>query len=409
MKGCGLTWYVPVGMHVHTGAPKQRPMRSTSSDTEADTQPHTEPARRSLGALAPHLAHAPPHPSANTGRAPRWVRAVLGVPLAGKIAGAAVLVVLVMLGLILTLQVTGTRERDTMVLLVAGLLVTLIVNLVLVSVALKPVAHLEALARRVLAGDLEARSRPSLLADRDIARLGRSINLLLDALVSDRARMRRLAAEVIRAHDEERAHVARELHDSVAQGLAAQMLQLGAAAQAVPDPALRDRLLAIRAMTSGTMEELRALAQAVYPQMLAELGLAAALSQLARQTRERCAVSIDAAVDPDANIVSPDAAAVLYRVAQEALENACLHAGATSIRITLMAEADAATLEVVDDGAGFDVAAAEAGAPSVGIFSMRERVALAEGRFEISSTPGRGTRVRATVPAPPSRETSRES
>jgi signal transduction histidine kinase len=329
---------------------------------------------------------------------PRWVRALLGVPLLAKLAGAAGLVALVMAGLFVALHVAGASSTQMLAMLLVGLFAMLVVNLALVFIALRPVADLEALAYRVLAGDLEARARPSVLADRDIARLGRSLNLLLDSLVSDRARMRRLAAEVIRSHDQEQARVARELHDSVAQGLAAQALQLGAAAEAATDAALRAHLLEIRAMAVSTMDELRALSQSVYPLMLAVLGLAPALMQLARQARERCDASVEVEIAPRAGDLPSEAAAVLYRVAEEAIENACLHAAAPRIRVMVTADSGTVSLEVVDDGSGFDVDAAEASAPSVGIFSMRERVALAEGRFEITSTPGRGTRVVATVP-----------
>lgn len=366
-------------------------------------EPHRSTTRKPLAALAPQLEHARGRARPALDRLPRWARTLLGVPLLGKLAGAALLVVLVMAGLIIALHITGVSNREMVAVLFVGLFAMLVVNLVLVSIALRPVAELETLANRVLDGDLEARAAPSVLADRDIARLGRSINLLLDGLVADRARMRRLASEVIRAHDQEQARVARELHDSIAQGIAAQLLQLGAAARDVPDAELRDRLLAIRAMTGTTMEELRALSQSVYPQMLDELGLSAALSQLVRDTHARCHSPIDATVDPAANRATPEAAAVLYRVAEEALENACLHAEASHIRLTVMVNGGTLTLEVEDDGAGFDVAAAEAGAPAVGIFSMRERVALAEGWFEISSTPGRGTRVVAAVPVSPPR------
>jgi signal transduction histidine kinase len=361
-------------------------------------------AAQRLAALAPQLEHAPARGSAGTSSVPRWLRAALGVPLVGKLAGAALLVVLVMTSLIVALHITGASDGEMMAILFVGLFATLVINLVLVSVALKPVADLEALSHQVLAGDLDARAQPSVLADRDIGRLGRSINLLLDALVSDRARMRRLAAEVIREHDEERARVARELHESVAQGIAAQMLQLGAAARTATDPALREQLLAIRAMTGTTMEELRALSQKVYPQMLDELGLGPALTRLARLTQERCGTSVDAAIEVPARRVSPDAAAVLYHVAEEALANACLHASAAHIRVALTSDIDTATLEVVDDGAGFDVAAEEGDAPTVGIFSMRQRVALVAGRFEITSTPGQGTRVVARVPVSTSGE-----
>jgi len=210
--------------------------------------------------------------------------------------------------------------------------------------------------------------------------------------------MRRLAAEVIRTHDADRARVARELHESVAQDLAAQMLQLGAVALEMPTPELRDRVLAIRTMAHDTMHSLRALSQTVYPEILDSLGLGPALSQLVRTAREHCAVTIDLAVDLGASSIPAAPAAVLYHVAQEALRNACVHAGAQRITISLTADSRMAILTVADDGDGFEVATAESPAPGFGIFSMRERLALANGRLEVFSMPGRGTRVVAIIP-----------
>jgi len=333
-----------------------------------------------------------------TGRWRRGLRAVLRASLRIKLIGAACLVMAVMLGLDLALHGSSAHEQAMMLRLGAGLLIMLAVNLVLVSLALRPVRELEALSLHVLAGDLTARATPSPLADRTVAQLGRSLNLLLDRLVSERSRARRLAAEVIRTHDADRARIARELHESVAQEMAAQMLQLGAAAQAMPTPELRDRVLAIRTTTRDTMDALRALSQSVYPEILDSLGLDAALSHLVRTAREHCSVRIDLAVDAGAETIPAVPAAVLYHVAQEALRNSCMHSRAARILISLTADARTAILTVTDDGDGFDVASAESPAPGIGIFSMRERLALADGRLEIFSMPGRGTRVVATIP-----------
>ncbi|MGH7625557.1 MAG: sensor histidine kinase [Gemmatimonadaceae bacterium] len=338
-------------------------------------------------------------PTARWRRGPRAVlRSVLRASLRVKLIGAACFVVAAMLGLDLALHGSTAHDQMMMLRIGAGLLVMLAVNLVLVSLALRPVRDLEALSTRVLAGDLTARAALSPLADRTIAQLGRSINLLLDRLVSERSRMRRLAAEVIRTHDADRARVARELHESVAQDLAAQMLQLGAAAVEMPTPELRDRVLAIRTMAHDTMNSLRALSQTVYPEILDSLGLGPALSQLVRTAREHCAVTVDLAVDVGADTIPAAPAAVLYHVAQEALRNACMHAGAKRITISLTADARMAILTVADDGDGFEVATAESPAPGFGIFSMRERLALANGRLEMFSMPGQGTRVVAIIP-----------
>ena len=128
---------------------------------------------------------------------------------------------------------------------------------------------------------------PSRLADRDMARVGTTLNTLLDRLTEDRARVRRLAAQVISAQDEERARVARELHDSTAQMLAAVMLQLGVAAQESTSPALDERIATLRDMAAEALEEVRTLSHTIHPRVLDDLGLAAALEWLARQTREQ--------------------------------------------------------------------------------------------------------------------------
>ena len=124
---------------------------------------------------------------------------------------------------------------------------------------------------------------------------------------------------------------------------------------------------------------------------------AAALSWLARQTREQEALDAEAFADDGAPIPRLPAT-VLYRVAQESLRNAVRHAQARRVELWLRRTATTATLEVVDDGRGFDVRRAEERRPGMGLFSMRERVGLANGTLTVESAPGRGTRVVATVP-----------
>ena len=124
----------------------------------------------------------------------------------------------------------GVLPGNAVSILGVALGLSLVVNLGLVYVALRPLNDLEAAAARVSAGDLRARVAPSMPRRPRHGALGTTLNTLLDKLTEDRARVRRLAAQVISAQDEERARVARELHDSTAQMLAAVMLQLGVAA-----------------------------------------------------------------------------------------------------------------------------------------------------------------------------------
>ena len=325
------------------------------------------------------------------------VERTLRVPLLGKLAGANALIVLsVLVGV--AAERRYNASGNVVPILGVALGASLVVNIVLVYVALRPLNDLEAAAARVSAGDLDARVAPSILADRDMARVGTTLNGLLDRLTEDRARVRRLAAQVISAQDEERARVARELHDSTAQILTAVMLQLGAAARESDSPPLTARIATLRELAAEALEEVRSLSHTMHPRILDDLGLVAALEWLGRQARSQTSLDVQVcAVAAETPIPAP-LASVLYRVAQEALRNAVRHADATLVELALRQEPGVAVLEVRDDGHGFDVRSAEERRPGMGLFSMRERVALVNGRLAVTSARGTGTRVVATVP-----------
>jgi signal transduction histidine kinase len=269
---------------------------------------------------------------------------------------------------------------------------------VLAAVALLPLRGIEVVASRVWRGDFGARVGVSPVADRDMKRIGTTFNLLLDGLVADRARMRALATAVIDAGDRERASLARELHDSTAQQLAALVLQLSVAARDSTDPALTERLDAMREQAKATLEEVRLLSHTVHPRVLDDLGLTAALNKLGREIGDVSGIEIDVMSDTNGQVVPPTAAAVLYRVAQTAVHNVVKHAHARHVDLRLTVEGPDAVLEIVDDGRGFDVEDAEQRRPGMGLFTMRERLSLAGGRFAVRSTLGSGTRITAAVP-----------
>ncbi len=325
------------------------------------------------------------------------VERVLRVPLLAKLAGAnLVIVVSALVGVAAEHRLN--MPGSVVSILGVALVASLIVNFALVFVALRPLNDLELTASRLSGGDMTARVPSSALADRDMMRVGSTLNALLDRLTDDRARERQLAAQVISAQDEERARVARELHDSTAQILTAVMLQLGAAARESTTPALDARIATLRELAAEALEEVRSLSHTMHPRVLDDLGLAAALEWLARQARAQGTMDVQVTsceFDPP---LPPSVAAALYRVAQEALRNAGRHADAHRVAVRLRHDGTVAVLEVEDDGVGFDVALAEERRPGMGLFSMRERVGLVNGRLTVRSIPRRGTRVVATVP-----------
>ena len=331
---------------------------------------------------------------------PSLAERALRVPLLGKLAGANLIIVVAAL-LAVMAERRSILPGTAVPILGIALGLSLVVNLALVYVALRPLTDLETTAARVSGGDLEARVAPSILADRDMARVGTTLNTLLDRLTEDRERVRRLAAQVISAQDEERARVARELHDSTAQMLAALMLQLGVAAKESTSPALDERIAMLRDMAAEALEEVRNLSHTIHPRVLDDLGLVAALGWLARRAREHSGLDIavtTAGADAAAAALSRPAAAALYRVAQESLRNVERHAAADVATITLTVDDGTLALRIEDDGRGFDLAEAEERRPGMGLFAIRERIALVGGSVEIDTAPGAGTRVLARVP-----------
>ncbi|HEX4469056.1 MAG TPA: sensor histidine kinase [Gemmatimonadaceae bacterium] len=318
----------------------------------------------------------------------------LRIPLVIKLLGANALALAIVLAVSYALSPNGPSVLGVILATVAAMTTFG----VLAAIALLPLRGIEAVASRVWRGDFGARVDASLVADRDMKRIGTTFNLLLDGLVADRARMRALATAVIDAGDRERASLARELHDSTAQQLAALVLQLSAAARDSDDTALVERLDAMRDQAKATLEEVRLLSHTVHPRVLDDLGIVAALKKLGREVGDVSGIDIEVTSDTRGQAVPPTAAAVLYRVAQTAVHNVAKHAAADHVDLRLTVHGSDAVLEVIDDGRGFDVEDAEKRRPGMGLFTMRERVALAGGRFDVRSTLGSGTRITAAVP-----------
>jgi signal transduction histidine kinase len=137
----------------------------------------------------------------------------------------------------------------------------------------------------------------------------------------------------------------------------------------------------------------------VHPRVLDDLGLSAALRLLARESEERGHARVDVEMDPSDDSLPSTSTSVLYRVAQEAVNNALRHGRPSRITLRMHVEGPTARLEVEDDGDGFDVADAERRRPGMGLFTMRERAALVGGATEIISERGKGTRIVVNVPA----------
>jgi two-component system sensor histidine kinase UhpB len=213
--------------------------------------------------------------------------------------------------------------------------------------------------------------------------------------------MRRLEAErrrtggvALRAQEEERARVARDLHDEVNQSLTGLLLRLEAVREAAP-PGLEPEIAATKTLANQAMRELLSLARQLRPTALDDLGLSAAIAGQVEQLSQS-EIEAELIEEGDFSDLSGDVQLVVYRVAQEALSNAVRHSEAEHVKVTLSRSDGSVELGVPHDGSGFAFDRSESG---LGIAGMRERALLIGAALNVESRPGQGTTVRLKVSA----------
>ncbi|MCB9717079.1 MAG: GAF domain-containing protein [Myxococcales bacterium] len=218
----------------------------------------------------------------------------------------------------------------------------------------------------------------------------------------DEQAMIALNHRLVKAHEQERARLAREIHDDLGQRLAALKLHLDLLRQdPAVDSAVAERLTTLSSSTAEVAAAVRGLSHALHPGVLERLGLRGALEALCAQqgSASGMPVQLRPAATGEPPLRSSEAALGLYRVAQEALANAIRHGRAPRVELALELRHDQVRLSVRDEGVGM-VLRGGTGAYGLGLLGMRERMHLVGGTLQIDSTPGRGTTVEATVPWP---------
>jgi two-component system, NarL family, sensor histidine kinase UhpB len=225
----------------------------------------------------------------------------------------------------------------------------------------------------------------------EVARIELAFLRMIRRLEAER---RRAGSAALRAQEEERARVARDLHDEVNQSLTGLLLRLEAVREEAP-PGLEPALAETRALANQAMQELLSLARQLRPTALDDLGLAAAIGGQLEQIR-RTGLKTEITTDGDISDLSDDVQLVVYRVVQEALTNAARHSEARRITVSLRRAGRGIELRVSDDGRGFAFEQSERG---LGIGGMRERALLVGAELMIESRPDHGTTVRLSVPS----------
>jgi signal transduction histidine kinase len=228
---------------------------------------------------------------------------------------------------------------------------------------------------------------------------------LIAALLVQRRRRHRaeqeartLGGRLITAYEDEGRRLARELHDDITQRLAGVSIEAATLGR-IGDPAARQAAeQTIGSELAALSRDVHALSYRLHPSVIDDLGLGEALRIECERAARRGAIEVDFTADEAGHTMRGDHALCLFRVAQEALRNALRHSQAQHVRVELRAAEGGTSVSVSDDGIGFDPVVARDHA-SLGLASMRERVALIGGRLDLRSRQGQGTSVTAWVPA----------
>jgi PAS domain S-box-containing protein len=208
-----------------------------------------------------------------------------------------------------------------------------------------------------------------------------------------------VSRRLIEAHEEERSWLARELHDDINQRLAVLAVTLDVVKRDLPDAATEARrsILEIREQVTDLGNDVQALSHRLHSSKLEYLGLVAAASAFCRELSERQEVQIDFQCEAVPKALPKEISLCLFRVLQEALQNAAKHSGSQHFQVSIACTVDKINLTVRDSGSGFNAEEAMKGR-GLGIVSMRERVKLVDGELSIDSQVEKGTEVRASVP-----------
>ncbi|HLG95745.1 MAG TPA: sensor histidine kinase [Bryobacteraceae bacterium] len=226
-----------------------------------------------------------------------------------------------------------------------------------------------------------------------ILRLEGEVQRRLNESVQAQASLQELSAKLVRAQEEERRKLSRELHDEVGQSFSAVLMEAENLLDLEPAAPVRQHLEAIRGVAEKGMNEIRNMALLLRPSMLDDFGLVPALDWQARETAKRTGMRVQVASEvPDE--LPEEHKTCIYRVVQEALNNCARHAQASAVQVVVKSDPDQILLSVQDDGSGFDTGRIR----GLGLLGMEERVRHLGGMFEVDSKPGRGTRLQVKLP-----------
>jgi signal transduction histidine kinase len=229
-----------------------------------------------------------------------------------------------------------------------------------------------------------------------ILRLEQHTRLRYDELVRSRSELERLSARLVDAQETERRNLSRELHDEVGQTLGALLVDFGRLGAVLGDcgPEVKELVGKMKSVAERSVRSVRNMALLLRPSMLDDLGLVAALEWQGREVSRNSEMEVDVQSDNVSEDLPDEYKVTIYRLVQEALNNAVRHAGARNARVRVDQDDKQIKVTITDDGRGFDPARSR----GMGMLGMEERVRRLGGRIAFQSAPGQGTTITAELP-----------
>jgi signal transduction histidine kinase len=210
-------------------------------------------------------------------------------------------------------------------------------------------------------------------------------------------KLRRLAAHLISVREEERAHIAREIHDELGQVLTGLKMEVTWLAKRLTDQVLIDKTESMCTLIDSTVQTVRKISTGLRPEMLDEMGLVAALAWQVKEFQKRTGIRCRAQLPPETTRVESELSITVFRILQEILTNVARHSRATRVEVDFAVTAERLTLVVADNGVGLPDGGA-GGRKSLGLLGMQERAVLFGGDVKFSSAPDEGTTVHVSIP-----------
>lgn len=319
------------------------------------------------------------------------------------VGNAMVITIGAFFGTLLTRYFSGALEGWLIVLFAAsGILLSLLINFLILDAALRPLRELRRWADKITNGDNPQLERLK-NADTDTVSLAGALHTLVNQLDDRNQELKALSERAIVAQEQERKSIARSLHDDTGQALTMLIISLDQVEThlAADQQALKEDIIQARNLAANALTELRGIVFGLRPAILDDLGLVPAMRWYARSQLDEAGLQVEIqAPDPMPDLPA-EVSISLFRITQEAVNNVLRHADARTVKIELSQDAGTITLQVKDDGKGFDpLHASQSALPDqhLGLLGVRERAELLGGQLQLDSSPGQGSCLTVRLP-----------